>query len=81
MYKMTNGVKQGAVLSPKLFTIYIDGLVYELRRACVACHINGEFEYADDVIVLIIIISLHALNYITVCEDYAKRFSILFNPI
>ena len=28
MYNMTNGVKQGAVLSPILFTMYIDGLFY-----------------------------------------------------
>ena len=28
MYKMTNGVKQGAVLFPILFTMYIDGLFY-----------------------------------------------------
>ena len=28
MYKMTHGVKQGAVLSPILFTMYIDGLFY-----------------------------------------------------
>ena len=29
MYNMTNGVKQGAVLSSILFTMYIDGLFYE----------------------------------------------------
>ena len=28
MYKMTNGVQQGAVLSPILFTMYIYGLFY-----------------------------------------------------
>ena len=28
MYKITNGVKQGAFLSPILFTMYIDGLFY-----------------------------------------------------
>ena len=42
MYNMTNGVKQCAVLSPILFTMYIDGLFYELKRADVGCHINGE---------------------------------------
>ena len=41
MYTLTNGVKQGAVLSPILFTMYIDGLFYELKRAGVGCHING----------------------------------------
>ena len=84
MYNMTNGVKQGAVLSPILFTMYIDGLFYELKRAGVGCHINGEyvgaFGYADDIILLSP--SLCALKHsITLCEDYAKRFKILFNSI
>ena len=33
MYNMRNGVKQGAVLSPIIFTMYIDELFYELKRA------------------------------------------------
>ena len=53
-------MKQGAVLSPILFTMYIDGLFYELKRAGVGCHINeeyaGAFEYADDIVLIIIII-------------------------
>ena len=40
MYNMTNGVKQCAVLSPILFTMYIDGLFYELKRVGVGCHMN-----------------------------------------
>ena len=64
MYTMTNGVKQGAVLSPILFTMYIDGLFHELKRAGVGCHINQEFSgafgYADDIVVLSS--SLDALN-------------------
>ena len=84
MYNMTNGVKQGAVLSPILLTMYIDGLFYELKRAGVGCHINGEyagaFGYADDIVLLSP--SLCALKHsITMCEDYAKRFKILFNRI
>ena len=70
MYNMTNGVKQGAVLSPILFTMYIDGLFYELKRAGVGCHINGEyagaFGYADDIVLLSP--SLCALKHsITLC--------------
>ena len=64
--------------------MYIDGLFYELKRVGVGCHINeeyaGAFEYADDIVLLSP--SLYVLkHYITVCEDYAKRFNILFNPI
>ena len=81
---MTNGVTLGAVLSPILCTMYIDGLFYELKRAGVGCHINGEyagaFGYADDIVLLSP--SLCALKHsITLCEDYVIRFKILFNPI
>ena len=81
---MTNEIKQDAVLSPILFTMYIDGLFYELKGAGVGCHINGEyagaFGYADDIVLLSP--SLCALKHsITLCEDYTKRFKILFNPI
>ena len=71
MYTMTNGVKQGELLYPLLFTIYIVGLYYELKRAGVRFHINGEFAgafwYADDSVLL------YALtHYITVCEETFK---------
>ena len=74
MYTMTNGVKQGEVLYPILFTIillYIVGLYYELKRAGVRFHLNGEFAgafwYADDSVLL------YALtHYITVCEETFK---------
>ena len=80
MYKMTSGVKQ----CPILFTMYFDGLFYELKRVGVGCHTNGEyagaFGYTDDIVLLSP--SLYALKHsITLCDDYAKRFNILFNSI
>ena len=68
MYNMTNGVKKGAVLSPILFTMYIDGLFYELKRAGVGCHINGEYAgafggYADDMVLLSPSLYPQTLNY------------------
>ena len=72
---MTNGVKQGALLSPILFTMYIDGcwVSYNGEYA-------GAFWYADDIVLLSP--SLYALkHYITLCEDNTQMFNILFNPI
>ena len=53
---ISNGMKQGAVLSPILFTDYIDNLLTRLREYGVGCHIGGMFAgafgYADDIVLL-----------------------------
>ena len=55
-FPLLNGVKQGAVLSPILFTIYIDGLLDRLKQSGVGCHIGrtyaDAFGYADDIALL-----------------------------
>ena len=49
---MLSGVKQGAVISSVLFTLYPDPLLRELKQSGVGCHINvnsiGVSLYADD---------------------------------
>ena len=80
---MKNGVKQGAVLSPSLFTLYIDGLLCQLQQSNVGCHLGsiyaGAFGYADDIVLLAP--TLSALKYmVTICESYAEQYKILFNP-
>ena len=37
---MSNGVKQGAVLSPVLFTAYFDKLFERLRASGIGCHVG-----------------------------------------
>ena len=48
-----NEVKQGGVLSPILFTIYIDELLLKLRSCSYGCYIDdrfvGSLGYADDI--------------------------------
>ena len=52
-FGISNGVRQGAVLSPALFNLYIDNLYGELEKTGQGCRINnvyfGCFSYADDV--------------------------------
>ena len=47
-----NGVKQGGVLSPVLFTVYLDNLLKTLKQRNIGCKIGnsylGVFGYADD---------------------------------
>ena len=51
-----NGVRQGSVLSPFLFAVYLDGFLVELIKSGVGCHwgssFAGAFSYANDVVLL-----------------------------
>ena len=50
--KINNDVKQGGVLSPILFTVYIDNLIKILKQRNVGCKISNKLlevlGYADD---------------------------------
>ena len=52
-FSISNGVKQGGVLSPTLFSIYIDKLLLKLKESGYGCHLNeiymGALAYADDI--------------------------------
>ena len=82
-FNLNNGVKQGAVLSAPLFTLYIDDLLYQLNISKKGCHIGqmgaNVFGYADDIVILSP--SYTALkSLIDICEKYAKEHMIKFNP-
>ena len=51
-----SGVRQGGILSPLLFTIFVDIVLQTLDQSMLGCYINFEcknsFMYADDIILL-----------------------------
>jgi hypothetical protein len=78
----TNGVKQGGILSPVLFAIYIDGLLTKLKFSGYGCQVGNEYvgalSYADDVTLLCP--TIFGLNkMVEIAEQYASEFSIVFN--
>ena len=77
-----NGVKQGGVLSPVLYCLYIDGLLQRLSRAGVGCVIGnnyvGVLAYADDIVLLAPTASA-LRTMLAVCDRYANEYTILFN--
>ena len=81
-FKVTNGVKQGGILSPTLFICYVNGLISRLRDHSVGCKIGQNYvgcvSYADDLVLLAPTVA--ALNeMIEICVKYANEFYIKFN--
>ena len=79
---MDNGVKQGGVLSPILFCVYLDELLKRLERTGVGCfighHFFGSVGYADDVKLLSpSITGLQTL--VNTCEQFSQEYDVTFN--
>ena len=81
-FSFANGVRQGAVSSPLLFSVYIDGLILQLRGSGLGCRIDhlffGCLGYADDLLLLAASRSgLQAM--VTMCEKFAKKKHLKFS--
>lgn len=82
MFSVTNGVRQGGIMSPMLFNLYVDNLSACLNETRTGCTFNGiiinHMMYADDTVV--IAPSPHALQkLINVCEMYASANEMSYN--
>ena len=81
-FSIGNGTRQGSVLSPLLFSVYLDGLLKKLRTLNLGCHIKGYWlgacGYADDLILLAP--SRDSLQHmIQICEKYASEHNLEFS--
>ena len=82
MFKLTNGTRQGSVLSPLLFSVYLDDLLVKLRAMQLGCHIGGwwygAMGYADDLILLAP--NREVLQRMVLeCEKYGKEHNLVFS--
>ena len=81
-FGLSNGTRQGSVLSPVFFSIYLDDLLRELRRLQLGCSIGGCWYggcgYADDLILLAP--NREVLQkMLKVCESYALDHNLVFS--
>ena len=79
---MSNGVRQGGILSPKLFSVYMDDLSNMLSRSCVGCYIDNVFVkhvfYADD-LCLMAPCAIALLELLNICHSYSIIVDLNFN--
>ena len=56
IYKLESGVRQGSVISPHFFAIYVNDVLHSLSESKLGCRIRNVacccFMYADDLIIL-----------------------------
>ena len=81
-FTVTNGVRQGGVLSRYLFAVYLDELSIQLGSARVGCTVGNmvvnHLKFADDICVFSPSISgLQCL--LNIYGDYAAEHEIIFN--
>ena len=83
-FHVSNGVRQGGILSAYLFNVYIDDLSSRLNKLSIGC-VLGDFlinhlMYADD-LVLISPSTRGLFKLIAECQRYGIEFDILYNPM
>ena len=81
-FNTLNGVKQGVVLSPILFIVYIDELIHRLQSSGIGCHVGkqylGALGSADDL--TLISSSVRSLNkMLLICKKFDDEYNVTFN--
>jgi hypothetical protein len=81
-FNVLNGVRQGAVLSPILFNVYMDELINDLKQEGHGCWVGSKYYgvlvYADDILLLAPTVkSLSSM--IKICEQFGKNNGLEFN--
>ena len=81
-FKVRNGVKQGGVISPFLFTLFLDDLIKEIKESKMGCYIGDKcasiFVFADDILLLCPTRS-SAQKLLDMCHNFAISVGLKFN--
>ena len=83
-FNVSNGLRQGGVLSPKLFAIFVDDLPQDLAMCKSGCYIDDQcmnhVMYVDD-ICLLAPSAIGLQRMLDVCFDFSIRNDIKSSPI
>ena len=83
-FHVSNGVRQGGILSPYIFNVYIDDLSTRLNALPIGCKLGeltiNHLMYADD-LVLISPSTRGLFRLLSECQQYGIEFDILYNPL
>ena len=83
-FSISNGVRQGGILSPKLFALYINNLTNKLIDCKAGCYIDiqciNHVLYADD-ICLMAPTATAMQCMLDICYNYGLDNDVLFNPL
>ena len=81
-FTVSNGVRQGGILSPHLFNVYIDELSYTLNATPAGCKLNAlrvnHLLYADDVVLLAPSPSAMQI-LLNTCSEFARNNELKYN--
>ena len=81
-FTISNGLRQGGILSPSLFAVYMDELSSLLNTSRIGCHIDvvciNYVFYADD-LCLMAACAIALQELIHVCYQYSKEIYLNFN--
>lgn len=82
VYRLTCGVRQGGLSSPRLFNLYMDELIARLSSTGIGCSVGGttvnNISYADDMVLLCPAISA-LVRLLNICEEYAMTHGLKYN--
>ena len=81
-FQVTNGVRQGGVLSPLLFNVYVNELSELLNKSGIGGNMGGtiinHMLYADD-ICIVSLSSSGLQQLLNICHDYCELHDLTFN--
>ena len=77
-----SGIRQGVILSPVFYNIYIDDVINSLQESDLSCHLGKEYVgcivYADDILLLSAsVVQLQRMLHL--CVECGDKLDIIFN--